>query len=220
MNRKLFVPFELKDAAEGGRFKGYASVFGNVDLGLDVVEPGAFKEIVKNPNGKVAVFYWHGMKANAELPIGEVDVEQDDKGLKVEGEIFTDDEFANRVYKQMKRKSIGGMSIGYDVLKGGADYDEKGVRHLTKLRLWEATVLPFGMNPKARVMGVKGADLQQIETVRELEDLLRDAAGLSVRQARAIAGGGFKALQEVRESPEASEQQIAKLVEGRLFNLE
>jgi HK97 family phage prohead protease len=220
MNRKLFVPFELKEVADGGKFSGYASVFGNVDLGLDVVEPKAFKEIVKNPGGKVAVFYWHGMKSGAELPIGEVDVEQDEKGLRVEGEIYTDDDFAARVHKQMKRKSVGGMSIGYDVLSGGAEYDEKGVRHLRKLRLWEVSVLPFGMNPKARVTSVKGA-LQPIETIRELEDLLRDAAGLSVRQARAIAEGGFKALQEVRENPGASEQAaIAQLIEGRLFNLE
>lgn len=219
MKRNLFVPFELKEVSESGLFKGYASVFGNVDLGLDVVEPNAFKEIVRNPAGKVATFYWHGQKAEASLPIGQVEVEQDEKGLAVEGEVFLDDPFAARVHKQMRRKSIGGMSIGYDVLAKGADYDEQNVRHLKKLRLWEVSVLPFGMNPKARVTSVKDAGLQTIETIREFEDLLRDAGGYSVRQARAIAQGGFKALQEVRDEPGASLSEVAELLERRLFKL-
>ena len=41
---QVAVPFELKEIADAGTFSGLGSTFGNVDLGGDIVEPGAFAE--------------------------------------------------------------------------------------------------------------------------------------------------------------------------------
>jgi hypothetical protein len=87
---------------------------------------------------------------------------------------------------------------------------------LKALKLWEVSVLPFGMNELARVETVKTAG--NIATIREFEDFLRDAGGFSVRQARAIAQGGFKALQEARDEPDAGAA-IARALDG-LFKLD
>lgn len=42
MLTKIEVPFEVKAVDDAGNFEGYASVFNNVDLGDDVILPGAF----------------------------------------------------------------------------------------------------------------------------------------------------------------------------------
>jgi phage head maturation protease len=48
------IDFSVKAAdADAGSFTGYASIFGNVDLGGDVVLPGAFKEFETNAAGEV-----------------------------------------------------------------------------------------------------------------------------------------------------------------------
>lgn len=192
------IPFELKAAGKDGSFEGYASVFGNLDDGYDVVEAGAFKEFAKTRDGKILVLNQHNMRE----PIGKSEVKEDDKGLLVKGQLVLDDPVAARVYTHMKAGTIDAMSIGFDVLPGGAEYTESGVRRLKALKLWEVSVVTFGMNAQARIDMVKGAG--QITTIREFEDFLRDAGGFSKAQALQIASGGWKALQGRRESDDAA----------------
>ena len=42
---------EIKDADSNGMIRGFASTFGNVDLGMDVVDKGAFKKAIKESKG-------------------------------------------------------------------------------------------------------------------------------------------------------------------------
>ena len=42
---RLVAPIEIKEARSDGTFTGYAAVFNNVDLGRDVILPGAFKSV-------------------------------------------------------------------------------------------------------------------------------------------------------------------------------
>jgi hypothetical protein len=100
----------------------------------------------------------------------------------------------------MKGGVLDGMSIGYDVLEGGAKILESGIRQLFGLKLWEISPVTWGMNPLAGIDAVKTAN---ITTIREFEDFLRDAGGFSKSQAVAIAGGGWKTLQDRRDSGEA-----------------
>jgi HK97 family phage prohead protease len=198
--KRLVVPMELKKVSAAGEFSGYASIFDNLDLGYDVIEKGAFQEIVKTPEGKVLTLFQHdaqGYTASGGLPIGLSDVEQDDKGLHFDSKLIMEDPFVQRVHTHLKAKTLNGMSIGFDVLPGGAEYTEAGVRRLKALKLWEISVVTFGMNPKARVEAVKHAAAAM--TIREFEDLLRDECGFSNAQAKLIAAGGFKALQKARD---------------------
>jgi phage head maturation protease len=41
---RINCPLEIKSAKEDGTFSGYAAVFGNIDLGHDVIEPGAYED--------------------------------------------------------------------------------------------------------------------------------------------------------------------------------
>ena len=47
----LNVKLQVKSLDEAGKFSGLASVYGNVDLGGDVVEPGAFTKAIADRGG-------------------------------------------------------------------------------------------------------------------------------------------------------------------------
>lgn len=183
MNPLRHTPiFELKAVSDAGEFEGYASIFGNVDHGGDVIQPGAFKEIVANHDGKVPVLWQH----RQDSPIGVAEVSQDTTGLRFKGRLVLDDPQARQAYSHMKAGSVRGMSIGYDVLAGGAQILASGVRSLTGLKLWEISLVTFGMNPLAGVTGVKNAP----DNIRDLEHALR-GMGYSRKGAAAIASHGF-----------------------------
>jgi HK97 family phage prohead protease len=190
---------------DAGNFKGYAAIFGNVDLGGDIIEKGAFKEIVRGRNGRVKVLNQHNMRD----PIGSADVEQDSKGLKFNGDLVLAVPSAQSAYALMKADALDGMSIGYDVLPGGAEILSSGVRKLKALKLYEISPVTFGMNPKAGITGVKSSD---ITTIREFEDFLRDVGGYTNAQAKALASGGFKALQSTRD--EGGSVTVKQLFQG------
>lgn len=200
--QRLVVPMEIKAVSAKGEFSGYASIFGNVDLGRDLIQgPEPFKEIVRNPDGKVRVLFAHddaGYTPSAGLAIGLADVEQDEKGLKFDGQLVTEDPFVQRVHVHMKAKTLDGMSIGFDVLPGGAEFTEGGIRVLKAMRLWEISVVTFGMNPKARIENVKQR-AGSITTIREFEDLLRDA-GFPKAAAKSLAARGWAGLADQREA--------------------
>lgn len=201
--KRMVVPMEVKEVTDKGVFSGYASVFGNVDLGGDVIskdEP--FKEFARTRDGKVLTLFQHdsfGMTPSGGLPIGLAEIEQNSKGLKFTTELVMDDPFVQRVHKHLKAGTLRGMSIGYDVLPGGAKILESGVRELTALKLWEISVVTFPMNPKAAVDAVKTATAP-CRSVRELELLLRDAVGISRAQAKLHAGAIWKTLTGQREA--------------------
>ena len=207
----LNVPMEIKAADDQpGHFEGYASIFGNVDLGGDIVERGAFKEIVKNRAGKVVVLWQH----DSRQPLGTASVKQDSQGLAFSGDLVLDDPLAARAHAHMKAGSVSGMSIGFDILEGGAKILESGVRRLKALKLWEISVVTFGMNQLAGVESVKTAG--EITTIREFEEFLRDAGGFSHAQAKQLASGGFKALQKARDETDSSRaiEQLLKTIQS------
>lgn len=205
----FIAPMEIKADGEAGQFSGFASIYGNVDLGGDVIskeEP--FKEFVTNPDGKVVVLFQHdsgGYMSTAAggLPIGLAEVSQTPRGMKFNGQLVMEDPFCQRVHTHMKAKTLTGMSIGYDVLPGGAKLRENGVRELSALKLWEISVVLWGMNPKAGISSVKAAEA--ITTIREFEDFLRDVGKFSKSQAVAIACGGWKSLNDRRDSGTAED---------------
>lgn len=198
--KRFVAPMEIKAVSAKGVVSGYASIFGNVDLGGDVIiGPEPFKEIVRTGDGKVLHLYAHdshGFTPSGGLPIGKADVEQDEKGLAFESQLVMSDPFVKeRIYPHLKEGTLDGMSIGYDVLPFGSDYDDDNrTRLLRNLKLWEITSCVWGMNPEARVEGVKQR-AKHVTNIREYEDLLRDVGGFSARQAKLLAAGGWKVLQ-------------------------
>lgn len=200
---------EWKSLSDTGMFSGHAAVFGNVDLGGDIIERGAFEEIAKTKDGHVRILLQHDMRQ----PIGKAMVRQDDTGLAFDGQLVLGNAAARNAYELMKQGILDGMSIGYDVLPNGDEMKNSGVRSLKRLKLWEISVVTFGMNPLAKVETVK-SHAKQCTSIREFEELLRDVGGFSLSQAKALASGGWKALQSARDASESADAEAANVVKG------
>jgi HK97 family phage prohead protease len=192
----LDVQAELKayssgDDEEKGVFSGYGSIFGNKDLGNDVMVQGAFAKSIASKGAKgVKLLYQH----DAKEPIGVFDeIIEDRKGLRVKGRLAMGTQKGREVYELMKMGAIDGLSIGYRVSPKGAHYDERGKKRMLKeVDLMEISAVTFPMNTRARVQAVKGEQ----RTVREWEETMRDACGLSRSESKVAANAVFKALDQ------------------------
>jgi len=179
----LTLPANFKTASDDGTLSGHASIFGNLDSQGDVVEKGAFREILTNENGQIPMLWQH----NSREPIGVAAVREDFKGLAFDGRLVLADPLAVSARAHVKAGSVRGVSVGYDVLKDGARFVD-GVRHLIALKLYEISLVTFAANPLARVEAMKSrGDLEQ--AAREW--------GLSKSQARRLAHAGWPAISAV-----------------------
>jgi HK97 family phage prohead protease len=188
------VAFKADAVNDDGTFKGYASVFGNVDSYGEIVDPGAFADSlaqIKASGDPLPVLWQH----NSTQPIGGSDVLQEDEtGLLTEGFLLTDMiPLAKQAHALMKRRVVKGLSIGYYVER--SSYNEKtGIRNLQQLSLQEYSIVTFPANTLATVESVKAAVKKgKLPTLREFEDFLCEA-GFSKTQAKAVAGNGLRKL--------------------------
>lgn len=212
----ITVPLEVK-ALESGQFEGYGSTFGNVDLGGDVVMKGAFAESLAEwkAQGEWPQMFW--MHRPDQIPGKWLDMFEDEKGLKVKGELLPT-AIGNDVKILMKNRAVRALSIGFS-LDDTKDYSFKdGIRLLHKVNLWETSPVSMPMNPKARISGVKARLHEQgvslTDFKRELEQWLR-SKGLSKSQSislasRALAGDeisdfSFGAMPKTEEGEKSGE---------------
>tara|TARA_B100001057_G_scaffold489188_1_gene574951 strand:+ start:7204 stop:8037 length:834 start_codon:yes stop_codon:yes gene_type:complete len=175
---------------EKGMFEGYASVFGNKDLGNDVIEKGAFMRSLRRKGAKkIKMLYQHDTKE----PIGIFDkVMEDQNGLYVKGRLAMGTQKGKEVYELMKMGAIDGLSVGYRVDSKGQSYDDKRkYRVLKEVDLMEISAVTFPMNPRARIQAVK-SDM----TVREWEHKLREVGDLSHSESKVAASAVHKALSQ------------------------
>lgn len=169
----LACPFEVKrfyekkqDEGVFGFFEGYASVFGNTDGVMDIIEKGSFKETLKS--GRTVVLCYQHDWWN---PIGQfTELAEDSKGLYVTGRINLGTTLGKDVYALLKAGDLNSMSIGYTATK--ADYDREGdIRRITEIDLFEISVVTFPANEKAKITQVKA--IEQAGGLAEIESILK-----------------------------------------------
>ena len=153
--------FEIKSIGEDGTFVGLASTYGNVDLGGDMVMPGAFTKTLAEKGGAFPLLMVH----NTSAPIGLATLTDSAQGLMVRGELVLEADGAKSAYALLKKGVIRGLSIGYDTVKSVM---AGGVRQLSELKLWEISLTAFPMNPEAVVSGVKSEEADQVLRFRRL----------------------------------------------------
>lgn len=200
--QKIAFNLELKELGEDGTFSGYASTFGNKDQGGDIVMPGAFERSLKakGPRG-VKMLADHDPRQRIGVWTA---IEEDSKGLKVEGRLLTEKSNAREAYVDLKAGALDGLSIGGRTASDAYD-GRKRARLIKEFDLYEISLVSFPMNELARIEAVKAA--ARIKTIREFEDFLRDEGGFSHAAAKAIAAGGFKAT-DPRDEDGASVETI------------
>ena len=193
--------FELKREPDAdGVFEGYASIFGVVDQGMDVVERGAFTKSLGSGR-KVKLLWQHDMAQ----PIGVWDeIKEDERGLFVKGRILKDVQKGKEAMALMRAGAIDSMSIGYRTIEA-MDEGNGRVRKLMEVELHEVSLVTFPMLPDAVI-----TDVKSIKTIREFEKALRDA-GFSQKEAKAIAADGFAGLTMHRDD-------VIDMVDPEAFN--
>lgn len=195
MKTKDFA-LQVKDLSEDGTFEGYGSVFGNVDSYGEKVVPGAFvKSLAAHKReGTSVLMLWNH---DPHQPIGVwEDLAEDAKGLWGKGRFLLDIQRAREVHTLAKNKAIGGLSIGYREVDVD---DDKGVRLLKELNLYEISPVTFPANRRARIEAVKSERMEELARrfrdgdpmpIKDFEDLLREA-GFPKSAAVAIASHGY-----------------------------
>lgn len=178
MHDRLDVPFKIKAVSEDGLFSGYGSVFGVIDSYKEVVSPGAFSESLSQ---RTPALLWQHRSGE---PIGVYSaIREDQTGLYVEGKLALKTARGAEAYELLKMGAISGLSIGF--VTRDDSYDRvTGIRTLKKVDLWEVSLVTFPANDAARVSGVKS--IETIASLADAEAFLRDAGGLSRREATAL----------------------------------
>lgn len=179
---KLDFACEVKFADDGGAagtVEGYASVFNLMDMGGDIVMPGAFRSSLaewKRKKQLVPMLWQH----RSSEPVGTwPELAEDDKGLKVRGSLILDVPQAAVVRALVKGGAVHGLSIGFMTKEAEIDRTT-GARKLKKLDLWEISLVTFPMLPEAQVTAMKhSADFDPSFWERAFRD-----EGLTNREAK------------------------------------
>lgn len=165
----IVSPFEIKELKEDDNnyiVEGMASVYGNVDLGDDIVEVGAFTQDLAKKGNTRTILWQHFSNE----PIGIGEFKEQDNGLFVKIKMPKADQFVReRVMPQIKIGSVTGLSIGYMTEDYSMDtVNGKRVRRLKRCGLRETSAVTFPMNEEARIMAAKQYLLDH--DIKNLED--------------------------------------------------
>ena len=163
VSEKKYKTFELKAADEGnGIVEGYASTWTKKpDSYGDIVIKGAFTETIKK---RKATGHPFPLCFNHDLDqiIGAVtEIEEDDYGLKIKAS-FLNTPLAQEKRELVKEGIVWQFSFAYSVLGWEAPTEEErseGIySKLTKLDLYEVSLVPVPANQTAVVTEVKNKD--------------------------------------------------------------
>ena len=142
---------------------------------------GAFTDTIKDRAYPILMLAGHSTRA----VVGKwLDMQEDDTGLYVWGEITPGHTIASDTYASMRHGAISGLSIGFNIAVGGAEEIEGGGRRISKVKLEEISIVGFPADADARIAVVKN-EIEAIESIRDCEHFLRDV-GLSQPMAKAF----------------------------------
>lgn len=143
---------DVKSLDEAGVFEGKLAVYGNVDMGGDVIEPGAFTKTLSERGSNVPLLWEHDFAT----PLGSLELSDAEGALMAKGRLLINDvPKAREVYALMKAGVVRGMSIGYRTVKAKS---AGAIRHLKELALFEGSLTVVPLNPEAVVTAVKHQD--------------------------------------------------------------
>lgn len=206
---------ELKFDSEGG-FSGYASVFGGVDSYNDTIVRGAYTDIIerveRGDSRMPKMFVNH---KSWDIPVGKwLKMQEDTRGLYVEGELTKGNPQAQVIRAAMQHETVDGLSIGfmigdYEII----DNEGESMRVIKSIKeLPEISVVTYPADDAARVdLSSVKSTLDEIKTIREFEEFLREVAGFSNGLANATASKAKRLF--ATGEPGAKEELPKELVE-------
>lgn len=163
----------VKDVDPRGRtITGYAAAFNNVDLGGDLIEPGAFKKTIKErgPKGSNRVFFLN-QHDTWQIVSKPTVLKEDSYGLYHESPV-PDTTLGNDVLKLFDAGIMDSFSIGYKVT---TENTINKINHLKELFLYEYSGVTFPMNEAAVSTGVKSISVDKMKMkIKQMEKFCYD----------------------------------------------
>lgn len=168
------------DPTKPVQFEGYGSVWDRTDAYGDTVRQGAFANALKERTPMM--FLQHNPRV---VPGKWLDAKEDNKGLKLTGELTPGHSDAQNLGASLRHKSMNGLSIGGYTTKAITN-DQNDNREILEFDLWEVSPVSMPAENEARIdtTTVK-AMLDKAGSLSDFEDLLREACGLSKSAALA-----------------------------------
>lgn len=157
------VGWRVALAGQRGVFAGYASLFGVPDSAGDVVMPGAFAASLarRTPRG-IRMLFQH----DAGQPIGTwLELREDGRGLFVRGRLSAEVQQAEELRHLLEDGAIDGLSIGFRAVLATRDRATRR-RRLTRIDLWEISLVTFPMLEGARVTALGWAPTAPLRKAR------------------------------------------------------
>lgn len=191
---------EVKATGDAWTVEGYASTYGNVDHGGDVVLRGAFDDSLKSDR-RVRFLLGHDQTKILGTP---VDLHSDEKGLWSKFKI-SKTSLGQDVHTLLKDGALDSFSIGY--IPTEFEFDDQGVRLLKQIELLETSLVAVPMNDEALVTGVKQKDSELsmedhaarvLAGVDEFLARVKDVASLRADDGRRIGAAHFERLKALR----------------------
>ena len=156
MKSKSIFRMQIKTIAPDGTFEGALAVYNNVDLGGDLIEPGAFTKTIQDRGSQVPLLWQH----RSDTPIGMLTLSDSPASLNVKGQLLMEIPAAKNAYLLIKSRIVKGLSIGFDTVKESVT---DNVRRLKEIRLWEGSIVTFPMNEAAQITSVKAWQARRLE---------------------------------------------------------
>jgi len=178
--RKSF-PFELEEKGvddEERTIKGFFAVMGNFD-GRDIIDKGAFRKTLKERGDRVKVFWIHQFNEPIgkplelkEVPRGKLPPKLLERAPDATGGLYavlkiSETRRGNEALTLAKDGVLDEGSIGFDTVKEewvkDEEDEEKQIRHIRELRLYDVSPVPIAMNPAAIITDVKSEWEEKVE---------------------------------------------------------
>lgn len=158
-------------------FEGYGAVFGTEDRGGDVVERGAFKETIRDNDGRFPLVRDHELTLKDRL--GVAFPTPDRQGVRLKAHVNTETRAGREAKSDILHAERHGLPIGLSFGYKVRDSDRKGgTRHLKDLKVFEWSVTQVPMNPDAEITDTKkcragGCTAELTKEIRDLTEKIR-----------------------------------------------
>lgn len=196
---------KFANSGEAPTFKGYASVFNGLDSYGDMIAPGAYTKTLENRDRPIRMRWNHFGPVIGKF----TEIREDETGLWVEGELTPGHSVAQDAAASLKHGAVDGLSIGFRVL----DAEDRGeARLLKEIELVEISIVEEPADQNALISGIK-SQIDEAGSLKEIEALLRDAAGLSRKNAAALVSR-VRILQQSDSVSEKNASELRQLLGG------
>ncbi len=185
MKETLFLEVKGGTLTDTGEISGYGNVKGNIDRVKDRVMPGAYKNLDRL---LTEGFLSKGHDWSPDGAIGYLtEVKEDSNGLFFKAQFHSDEDaqrIRTRVKERMEAGKSVGLSIGYEIDEGGAEFKNEGgerVRLLKSISVFEIALAPVPANTLSIATGIKSLDDEDL-TYGEYADAVVDAVEVLIKR--------------------------------------